>query len=238
MRDYCVVLSTDYGPVIALRNDLNQTNALRTTGRAFDHSDIALLADLAWELPRNCLCLDLGANFGLFTLALAQSVAPLDGQVWAYEAQRLLAYMISGTVALNSLVNVRVHHLAMGSSHGLIPIPQYDYGEAGNFGSLELHPVWDDIGLPRLPDNPDEVVELTTLDALRLPRLDLIKIDVEGMEMDVLEGGFQTFKGFRPVTWVETLKSDKKRLMAFFQALNYEVQDRGSDLLCLPRRVS
>lgn len=53
-------------------------------------------------------------------------------------------------------------------------------------------------------------VEVTTLDAcveqLGWSKLDFVKIDVEGMELEVLKGSQQTLKKFRPIVLFETME--------------------------------
>jgi hypothetical protein len=52
-------------------------------------------------------------------------------------------------------------------------------------------------------------IPVTTLDALQLPRCDLIKIDAEGMEADVLRGGKEMLTRFRPIVYAECNSMDK-----------------------------
>jgi tRNA1(Val) A37 N6-methylase TrmN6 len=108
--NYNGVVKSDYGPVIVNRYDANQTGTLQRTGKAFDHEDIMFLCDLAKKCGEGVVCVDIGANFGLFTLALAKAIEPLGGHVISYEGQRILAYMIAGTISLNSLQNAYVQH--------------------------------------------------------------------------------------------------------------------------------
>jgi FkbM family methyltransferase len=56
-----------------------------------------------------------------------------------------------------------------------------------------------------------EFVPLTTIDRFEFPRADLMKIDVEGMELQVLEGSTQTIRRCRPVLFVETSRTTASR---------------------------
>ena len=64
-----------------------------------------------------------------------------------------------------------------------------------------------------------------TLDAdLDLTRLDLIKIDVEGMELDVLKGADRLLRRFAPVLYVENDRPEKSEsLIRRLLALNYQL---------------
>ncbi|MFM7330848.1 MAG: FkbM family methyltransferase, partial [Brachymonas sp.] len=133
---YTVVLPTVYGQVMVNRFDTNQTNALLKTTSAIDTQEIAVMAQLASQLPAGSTIVDMGANFGLYTLAMARASAPRGCTVHAFEAQRVIAYMVCGTLALNSVENAIVHHLAVGAREGAIDIPKFDYRQISSYGSV------------------------------------------------------------------------------------------------------
>ena len=84
-------------------------------------------------------------------------------------------------------------------------------------------------------------VPTVSLDSLNLARVDLIKIDVEGMEMDALDGAAQCIGKLHPILLIETIKSDKSAIAAWLDNLGYTVLDVGinffaihADDKCLP----
>jgi Methyltransferase FkbM domain len=95
--------------------------------------------------------------------------------------------------------------------------------DAGAVRSVELKP----------RDNPEFIgqaygavrasVPALRLDALGLDRIDLIKIDVEGMELDVLEGARASIERHHPILTVETIKTDFDRLAKLLAELNYQL---------------
>jgi hypothetical protein len=102
-------------------------------------------------------------------------------------------------------------------------VPMLDYLMPARFGSVELKP----------RDNPEFIgqaygaarasVPALRLDALGLERIDLIKIDVEGMELDVLEGARASIERHHPILTVETIKTDFDRLAKLLAELDYQV---------------
>ena len=84
--------------MIVNRNDINQTNALVETGRAFDHDSIESPAQILRECGPNPVLLDIGANLGTYSLGLAPDVGP-DGRIHAFEPQRIIFNMLAGSVA-------------------------------------------------------------------------------------------------------------------------------------------
>lgn len=154
-------------------------------------------------LPLGASVVDIGANFGAHTIAFADQVGP-RGRVLAVEPQWQLYAMLCGTAALNHAVNVRAKWCACGASEGTVRIPELDYLAPNNFGGLELGESEVRVGAAR-----GETVARETVDSWRLSRVDFIKIDVEGMELDVLRGAYATIEACRPVLAVEADREDK-----------------------------
>lgn len=231
---YTLVVPTAYGQMLVNRYDTNQTNALIKTTQAFDAGEVKLFADLALRLPAGSTFLDIGANFGVFSMAVAPVLAARGGQVHAFEAQRIIAYMLCGSVALNSLENLHVHHAAVGDAAGQIDIPAFDYGVASSFGSIEFGGEQKEfIGQPRQGAS-GEKVSLVRIDDLNFTQVGLVKIDVEGMEEAVLRGAATTLARDRPWVLIEWLKSDRAALAGFFENLGYAVFRAGGNLFCVP----
>ena len=234
---YSAIAETVYGKVILNRNDRNQSQSLLMSGYGVNHEDIAFLCDVARMCNPGAVCVDIGANYGLYTLALAEAVKSTGGKVLAFEGQRVLSYMICGSIALNCVENAKCFHAVVGKGPGTIPIPQYDYTQVGSFGSVEFRTMSEDVHTERLPDNPFEFVDIVALNDLNLDRLDLIKIDAEGMEIEILENDIDTIKRFRPIAWIEWLKSDKNKLVDYFDSMGYGVYEHGWDILCVPNEA-
>ena len=106
-----------------------------------------------------------------------------------------------------------------------------------------------DSGWSRLEQNEegDTDVELTTLDRFvkrqRLKRLDVLKVDVEGLDFEVIRGAVTAIEAFRPVVLLEVEHTHNfgtsiMEIEQFFRDLGYCVRllDDGHsrDMLCLP----
>ena len=63
---------------------------------------------------------------------------------------------------------------------------------------------------------------MITLDNVKLSQVDFIKIDVEGMEIDVLRGATKILKKHRPMMLIEHIKSDKKVLVDMLRSFGYK----------------
>lgn len=132
-----------------------------------------------------------GANIGAHTLPLAHQVGP-RGVVYAFEPQRPIYEILCANMALNGRQNVRCRCEAVGDAAGEIIVPSIDYDAEANFSGLSLGGY-----------QSGERVPVVTIDSLEMPRCDLIKVDVEGMELAVLRGAAQTIERFHPILYVE-----------------------------------
>ncbi len=137
------------------------------------------------------LVVDGGANIGCFTLYFARAVGA-KGAVYAFEPQRLIYQNLCANMALNGIANVAAWQAGLGAEPGTMTVPWMRYDRPGNFGGVAL-----------AAEGPGDKVQITTIDALDLPRCKLIKIDVQGMEGEVLRGAEATIAKFRPYLYVE-----------------------------------
>lgn len=154
----------------------------------FAEAELDLLGQM---LRPGQVALDIGANIGVHTVFLAQKTGP-QGIVVAIEPQRLVHQLLDANVALNALTNVRTERLVLGASAGETKVPLLNPARELNFGGLEIGQ-WDQ----------GETTTVSTLDALDLPACHLIKMDVEGMELDVLRGGEQRIRESMPIIYLE-----------------------------------
>lgn len=154
--------------------------------------------------PGDCV-LDIGANVGDWTMPIALRVGP-TGRVLAFEPVPYLAETIAKTARINRHDWVEVHRLALGAADGTSEFSV----ERGNSGGSRLGRCEGDFSLIHVP-----VRRLDGLLAGRpdIDRIDFIKIDVEGHEIEVLEGARDTLTRFRPPLVLESgFETDAQRL--------------------------
>ncbi|MDR3512919.1 MAG: FkbM family methyltransferase [Caulobacteraceae bacterium] len=150
-----------------------------------------------WEITLMCALIqpgdtviEVGANIGTHTIPLARRVSPL-GRLVAIEAQPVAAMLLEANLALNAIGWVEVQLAAAGRAPGVACVPTVDYRAHRNVGSVSL------VGA-----QSEGQIEVRTIDSMAL-RPSLIKIDVEGMELEVLEGAAGTIQACRPLLYVE-----------------------------------
>ncbi|HET8996932.1 MAG TPA: FkbM family methyltransferase [Acetobacteraceae bacterium] len=181
------------------------------------------------------VALDCGANIGVFTVEWARAMTGW-GQVVAIEAQERVYYALAGNIAINNCFNARALHAAVDAEPGELRIPRPNYLAPGTFGSLELryNPETEYIGQPIDYSEQNMVpVRALSIDSLGLPRLDLLKIDVERMELAALSGAQQTIRRHLPIIIIERLKSDEAQLHAVLEDYGYRRFGIGMNLLAI-----
>ena len=232
---FAAIVPTAYGPMLVNRHDLDQTAALLRQGVAIDHGDIMLLHQVLGVLGPATTLVDVGANVGTYSLALAPAVGPA-GKVHAFEPQRIIFNMLAGSVALSGHTNIWCHNMAVGDRQGRIELPQFDYRRELNFGSVEFGPEQVEPLSQQRGHDPElvEYVPLTTIDSFGFPRLDVMKIDAEGMDMQVIDGAAETIRRCRPVLYVEWIKVDQQALRGQLEGFGYETHVNGGNLLAVP----
>jgi FkbM family methyltransferase len=158
--------------------------------------------------------LDVGANLGAHTVPLAQMVGP-GGRVLAFEPQRTVYYLLCANVVHNNLEGtVHCYHAAVGEARGAIAVPELSPEAVQNFGGLSLaNSAWSE----------GDKVPVLRIDDLGLTACDLIKVDVEGMEREVLAGASETIRRFRPLLYVEDDRQEKSAaLRSLLSSLGYD----------------
>jgi len=161
---------------------------------------------------RGMVVLDIGANIGAHTLVLSRLVGA-EGAVLAVEPQRRIFHLLCANLALNRIANVRALPVGAGRAPGVAGVPLLDYAAAGNFGGVSL-----------VTGGPAEPVDISAIDTLNLAACHVIKIDVEGMESEVLAGAATTIRRHRPMLYVENDRREKSAaLIAELKALRYRL---------------
>lgn len=182
-------------------------HGVRMHVRPGDHISRALLRGLYYEgvmldyirrsYPRGMTVVDAGAHIGNHSLFLARVCGC---RVLAFEADAGNFDLLALNVLLNGPVTVEAFHVALGAEPAFgVPMP----AEPGNSGMARI-----------VPDPAAGTVRIMPLDMMlktgpgEVEKIDLMKIDVEGMEADVLRGAGRILKAHHPALFVECKTDD------------------------------
>jgi len=204
-KGFTELFESEYGTLLLHSFDTNQTDALKATKRAFDHDEF-MLYKKHHEDSGGGIVLDVGANYGLFSLIMSENP---DTKVYGFEPQPDVFNICCANIALHSRNNVRIFPFGVGNVEGVasFKMPVIDPYTRTSFGSHEIHN-----GAREYNNVTGHVNAFLTgidwfVDTIIGERVNFIKIDVEGMELEVLRGAQRTLsRKDAPVLAVEILK--------------------------------
>ena len=190
----------------------------------YSWEEVMLLCSL---VGRGSVVLEAGAHIGTITVPLARTC----GVLFAFEPQRLLFQLLCANLALNGILNVRAYEQAVGADDGMMLVPPPANDGVGNTGGVTL------VGV-----KAGDPVGRRSVDSMKLSKLDLLKADVEDMELDVVRGARETIARLRPVLYLEAntrVYSDP--LLAELHELGYEcrwhfpgmfIEEKDNKMIC------
>lgn len=227
---------TKHGIAI-LENDHCICKWVEESGR-LDHDQNMLPLVLKHINPGDVV-IDAGAFIGDHTIAYAQKVRT-SGHVHAFEPSadsfECLVYNLYNYLS----VNTSVYNKGLASKAGKVRMTHVD----GNMGMNYLT-----IGAGPSPSEP--FIEIVTLDGMYLDRVNFIKIDVEGYELEILKGATETIKKFKPKMLIEInqmalerMNLKREDIFDFLHEHGYKfaniypdqsLYEYQLDILCLPK---
>jgi FkbM family methyltransferase len=241
-----VLTSTDHGSMLVNRHDYRLIGGggygvgyqlLETS--SFDADEVGFVLQLLESRRRHfgdgLIAIDCGANIGVHTIEWARRMHGW-GDVLAFEAQERIFYALAGNLTLNNCFNARAIWAAVGASNGGLRVPVPDYFVPSSFGSLELRKSATTEFIGQNIDYSDaatQTVQMLAIDSIGLPRLDFIKIDIEGMEMEALQGARESIARLKPQLLIEKIKSNEEELVRFVTELGYTIFPLGINILAV-----
>jgi FkbM family methyltransferase len=137
--------------------------------------------------------LDIGANIGIWTLLMAERCGDA-GHVYAFEPVGLTNQNLHENVALSGLRNVTIFKTALGSEKGTVEIFSPSDPGRSSLARENVADAVEQVAVNRLEDMWKEAGR---------PRISFVKMDVEGAEPSVLEGGRELWRECKPITTCE-----------------------------------
>lgn len=152
---------------------------------------------------------DVGGNIGNHTIYWALHASPR--RIHTFEPNIHTFEILKRNIELNDLDNVvELNNSGVGSKEG--------------FCNSVIVSV-ENSGSNQIKVDSDGSIPVVTIDSLGLEHLDFVKIDVEGMEYDVLLGGIETIKRFKPIILAEIFEENYKKVNDLLISMGYKKND-------------
>lgn len=158
--------------------------------------------------------IDIGANYGVYTLSMAHTVG-VHGKIWAFEPASTTAALLAASIAANGYTQVTLDQSAVSSACGTAQLSLNDNSELNAL--VHGHSA----------QSTSETVPLVTLDSSMQrygwESIDFLKIDAEGEEANILKGGTRFFAELSPLVQYEIKVEGEAdlRLVRYFSELGY-----------------
>jgi len=210
-NDYNQITKSKYGLILYNKHDDWVGKSLEAYGE-YSEGEVDIFKNLIQE---GDIVVEAGSNIGAHTLPLSRIVGE-KGRVYSFEPQRLAFQTICGNMAMNSIMNVVCFQAGVSNKNEQIKIKELNYNQDYNFGGFSI-------------DNfkgGNTTLDLYKLDdkLAQIPRLKLIKMDIEGMEAKALKGAKQLIEKFKPILYLENDKLERsKKLLKLLFSMNYRV---------------
>lgn len=195
------LVPTRHGSMLVNRNDVFMGQSFLHYGECCQFEIDLLLQLLALPNASGGIVIEAGSNMGVHTIPLAQFLATQGRSMLAFEPQQVIFQQLSANLALNGLMNATALPYACSAQPGTLRFEEPNYTQPGNFGGTALtasatvtHRTRTVACFPL-----DEVV------ATHFPAqpVALIKIDVEGHELQVLQGAQSILNRHHPILYLE-----------------------------------
>jgi FkbM family methyltransferase len=166
---------------------------------------------------------EIGSRIGAHTVSLAKFVG-LQGRILAIEPQHLVFQTLCANLALNGITNTHCYPVAFGNAPGFLtlsdvaPRPSIPGSAAPPIPSLIAN------RSPLGETSFGEQIQVTTLDSFNLPQCRLIKLEVGGKLLAVLQGATQTIQQHHPAIYlVSDTPNDLFNGAAYLTSLGYDL---------------
>jgi FkbM family methyltransferase len=182
---------------LGLRIECDLTNYIDRQISQLGYWEPLILEVINFFVKSGDVCVDVGANAGYLSLVMAKRVGS-SGRVISFEPNLDIIDKFKRNLDLNPTLrdSIELYTLGLGERLGRMYVsPDTDHG----LGNATL--------CPSPGTSTTHGVEVVALDSFQLTRLDFIKVDVEGMELDVLRGSEQTIRRCLPHIAFETLST-------------------------------
>ena len=226
IKEYSLInLQTDYAEIFGNRLFLGKKGLAMSISHygKYEETEAKIMEQ---KMSEGDIVIDAGANIGLHTLNMAKIVGK-TGKVFAFEPEITNFEILKKNIKLNNYTNIFAEHKAVGEKDGIATLYRSN------------HP-----GMHKIDSEPQHSKDKLNVDIINLdnffnknhiqPKIDFIKIDVEGFELSVLKGMKNILKNNKNIKILLELSHNKlheedleynskyEELLDFLESFNFK----------------
>ena len=212
--------STKYGKFTCYNNDIVFSSSLQKGEIYEEYLIVDRIIPLLQNIGNEITILDIGGHIGTHTILYSKL---LNCKILTFEPQKKIYDILMQNIKDNQLTNCITYNCAVGHDNITTTMSnmlydgynyeiKYDTNKIFNYGGIGL-------------GKNGESVNMITIDSLNLEKCDYMKIDVEGAEILVVMGAFETIKKFKPMIWFEQTDKTVSDEMKDSMNINFKLQN-------------
>jgi FkbM family methyltransferase len=218
---HTIINKTKYGDMMYLHNDCAFSKIL-SEGKIFEENLIETV--LSPIIKNSKIILDIGSHCG--SHAIIYSKINPSSKIYCFEPQKKMFEILRMNVKINDIDNIQLFNFALGNkkccaymSDHCLDGPNMDKKindkDFFNYGGLQIGLGGENINIEVL----DKV-----LDEILIEKIDYIKIDVEGFENFVVDGGMKMIIRDKPIIFFEhNYKAVTKDMSEFYEPVEWNI---------------
>ena len=231
-------LSTFFGPLVAISTDIRITPEVNEVGH-WEFLDLLKILKIYEKFysGRTGTMLDIGCNVGSWLLPLAQRYS--QNKVLAIDCQQLAIDCVNQTISLNNLDNVQTMCCAVSNVCTVKDHNKINYSWGANFGAYEFESPYAKSDFNGRVLSETTTIDIVTIDSLHLNDVVFLKLDVEGMEYQAINGAVDSIKRCRPFIVYEHHKTNNPATQDLLKSLDYQTYSNfGQMTVAIPQSLT
>lgn len=233
-RVFSIKILPEYSIRYAAKGDIAQiiykNQTLVKYKKSFEYSTLELFSAL---IKKGDVILDVGANSGLYSIFYSK-LTGAEGKIYAFEPDPGTHSMLKKNLELNNCSNVKIYDFALSDKESKIEMMSYSIEEI-NLKENDSFKYIKEVPADKITTGAGYIsaYRLDDIEEFRnLPRIDIIKIDVEGAELLVMEGSRKTILKYKPVIifelsgrWTARFNYKPFQVLMLLNNLGYEMEE-------------
>ena len=208
------------------------SNGLRNGGGHESHLE-EISKILIGDSVDGCV-LDIGGNIGSYVVPIAKMFPGL--KFYSFEPQRIVYYQLCSNLIINAVDNVYAINKGLSDKQDFIKTVVPNYSIETNVGAFSLDMETRNNNYECATIGAVEEMQIDLLDDYKFNNVKLIKIDVEGLELNVIKGGLKTLEDndyppiiFETWTYKPWFQQRRQELYRYIESLGYKITIVGEN---------